>query len=114
MFASVELVGTKWRLLVVHHLLSGPKRYSELLRLNPGLSSKTLTATLKTLESAGIVDREVVPTRPLSVVYGLTPDGEALSPAVEELRRWGEHRILPRVRSGDPALADRFRGPNVQ
>lgn len=113
-FASIELVGTKWRLLIIHHLLTGAKRYTELLRLNPGLSSKTLTSTLKSLEGFGLVDRHVIPTRPLSVVYSLTADGEALAPAVAELRRWGEQRVLPRVSSGDPRVGERFRGPNVQ
>ncbi len=113
-FASVELVGTKWRLLVIHHLLSGPKRYSELLRANPGLSTKTLTATLKFLESAGLVLRTVLPVRPVAVVYALTDEGRSLEPLVGELRRWGERRVLPRVNLGDPRLVSRFRGPNVQ
>ncbi len=113
-FASVELVGTKWRLLVVHHLLAGPKRYSELLHANPGLSSKTLTATLKTLESAGLVERRVLPVRPVSVVYELTEEGHALAPVVQELRRWGAQRVLPRVAQGDPRLVSRFQGPHIQ
>lgn len=113
-FASVELVGTKWRLLAVHHLLSGPKRYSELLHLNPGLSSKTLTATLKFLESAGLVEREVLPVRPVAVVYALSEEGRSLEPLVGELRRWGERRVLPRIGRGDPRLVPRFRGPNLQ
>ncbi len=113
-FASVELVGTKWRLLTIHHLLSGPKRYSELLHANPGLSTKTLTATLKFLESAGLVERTVLPVRPVAVVYALTEEGRSLEALVGELRRWGERRVLPRLHLGDPRLVPRFRGPNLQ
>ena len=113
-FASVELVGTKWRLLIVHHLLGGPKRFNELLRANPGLTSKTLTGTLKSLESAGLVVREVLALRPVGVLYTLTEEGRSLEGVVSELRRWGERRVLPRVQRGDPGVAVRFRGPNVQ
>lgn len=113
-FASVELVGTKWRLLIVHHLLGGPKRFNELLRANPGLTSKTLTATLKSLESAGLVVREVLALRPVGVLYTLTEEGRSLEAVVAELRRWGERRVLPRVERGDAAVAQRFRGPHVQ
>jgi DNA-binding HxlR family transcriptional regulator len=113
-FASVEIVGTKWRLLVIHHLLAGPKRFNELLRANPGLTSKTLTATLKSLEGAGLIAREVLAMRPVAVVYTLTDEGRSLEGLVAELRRWGERRVLPRIGRGDPSLVARFRGPNLQ
>src|SRR5215472_9770609 len=73
--AAVDVIGTEWRLIIVHRLLDGPQRFSELLRSNSRLNAKTLSATLKHLENAGIVQRNVVSTRPFVVVYSLTEMG---------------------------------------
>lgn len=88
--AAVEVIGTEWRLSIVHKLLNGPQRFSELLRWNEKLNAKTLSATLKFLEGSGVVQRTVVSTRPFVVVYSLTEMGIALAPAARELRVWGE------------------------
>ena len=80
--AAISIVGTEWRLAIAHRLLDGPQRFSELLRSNPRLNAKTLSATLKYLENAGVVQRNVVSTRPFSVVYSLTEMGLGLAPAV--------------------------------
>lgn len=104
--AAVGVIGTEWRLAIIHRLLGGPQRFSELLRSNPRLNAKTLSATLKFLESQGVVQRTVVSTRPFSVVYSLTEMGLGLGPAARELRAWGERWLAPRLREGarDPAL----------
>lgn len=94
--AAVGVIGTEWRLAIVHRLLDGPQRFSEILRSNPRLNAKTLSATLKFLESQGVVARSVVSTRPFSVVYSLTEMGLGLAPAARELRQWGERWLLPR------------------
>jgi DNA-binding HxlR family transcriptional regulator len=104
--AAVEVIGTEWRLAIVHKLLNGPQRFSELLRWNPKLNAKTLSATLKFLESSGVVQRTVVSTRPFMVIYSLTEMGIALAPAARELRVWGERwlqrpsEIAPRAPAG--------------
>jgi DNA-binding HxlR family transcriptional regulator len=104
--AAVGVIGTEWRLAIVHRLLGGPQRFSELLHSNPRLNAKTLSATLKYLESQGVVQRTVVSTRPFNVVYSLTEMGLGLAPAAKELRAWGERWLLqprrPRV-AMDPA-----------
>jgi len=103
--AAVGVIGTEWRLAIVHRLLEGPQRFSEILRSNPRLNAKTLSATLKFLENQGVVQRTVVSTRPFSVVYSLTEMGLGLAPAARELRQWGERWLLPRraqARSGSP------------
>src|SRR5579871_2864858 len=103
--AAIGVIGTEWRLAIVHRLLTGPLRFSELLHSTPKLNAKTLSATLKYLESQGVVQRTVVSTRPFNVVYSLTEMGTALAPATQELRVWGE-RWLPARRtrlSTDPA-----------
>ncbi|MGP8078153.1 MAG: winged helix-turn-helix transcriptional regulator [Thermoplasmata archaeon] len=104
--AAVGVIGTEWRLAIVHRLLEGPQRFSEILKSNPRLNAKTLSATLKFLESQGVVQRTVVSTRPFSVVYSLTEMGLGLAPAARELRQWGERWLLPRraaARAGTPA-----------
>jgi DNA-binding HxlR family transcriptional regulator len=107
--AAIAVVGTEWRLAIVHRLLEGPQRFSELLRSNPRLNAKTLSATLKFLEGAGVVQRTVVSTRPFSVVYSLTEMGLGLAPATRELRAWGQRWVLPRLarKNAAPAAAPR-------
>lgn len=97
--AAVGVIGTEWRLAIIHRLLEGPQRFSEILRSNPRLNAKTLSATLKHLEGAGVVQRTVVSTRPFSVVYSLTEMGLNLGPAARELRAWGERWLAPRLRA---------------
>jgi DNA-binding HxlR family transcriptional regulator len=96
--AAVGVIGTEWRLSIVHRLLDGPQRFSELLRSDPRLNAKTLSATLKFLEAQGVVQRTVVSTRPFSVVYSLTEMGLGLAPATRELAAWGERWVIPRLR----------------
>ncbi len=109
--AAVGVIGTEWRLAIVHRLLDGPQRFSEILRSNPRLNAKTLSATLKHLESVGVVQRTVVSTRPFSVVYSLTEMGLGLAPAARELRAWGERWLAPRAR---PAAPPGSRTPAIQ
>src|ERR1700730_18156160 len=97
--AAVGVIGTEWRLAIVHRLLQGPQRFSELLKSNPRLNAKTLSATLKFLEGQGVVARTVVSTRPFSVMYSLTEMGLALAPAARELRAWGERYLVPKLRN---------------
>jgi len=94
--AAVGVIGTEWRLAIVHRLLEGPQRFSEILKSNARLNAKTLSATLKFLEGQGVVQRTVVSTRPFSVVYSLTEMGLGLAPAARELRQWGMRWLLPR------------------
>jgi DNA-binding HxlR family transcriptional regulator len=94
--AAVGVIGTEWRLAIVHRLLDGPQRFSQILKSNPRLNAKTLSATLKFLEGEGVVQRTVVSTRPFSVAYSLTEMGQGLAPAARELRAWGERWVLPR------------------
>ncbi len=112
--AAIGVIGTEWRLAIVHRLLDGPQRFSEILKSNPRLNAKTLSATLKFLEQQGVVQRTVVSTRPFSVVYSLTEMGLGLAPAARELRAWGERWLLPRrqaaLRGGTPAR----RAPVIQ
>ena len=111
--AAVGVIGPEWRLAIIHRLLEGPQRFSEILKSNPRLNAKTLSATLKFLEGTGVVQRNVVSTRPFVVVYSLTEMGLGLAPAARELRAWGERWLSPRLPG---AHADRpgTRTPAIQ
>jgi DNA-binding HxlR family transcriptional regulator len=111
--AAIGVIGTEWRLAIVHRLLDGPQRFSEILKSNPKLNAKTLSATLKFLEQQGVVQRTVVSTRPFSVVYSLTEMGLGLAPAARELRAWGERWLLPRTSANRAAAAAR-KPPAIQ
>jgi len=89
----LERVGDKWSVLVVGQLRTGPMRFSALLRSTDGLSQRMLTRTLRLLERDGLVWREVAPTTPPQVTYGLTALGESLAGPLDALALWAvEHR----------------------
>jgi len=74
----------------VKRLLDGSKRFSEIKRLIPGISSKVLSQNLAILETQGIVRRRIVSdTRPVLVLYELTPKGKALKGVLYEMEKWG-------------------------
>jgi DNA-binding HxlR family transcriptional regulator len=112
--AAVGVIGTEWRLAIVHRLLEGPQRFSEILKSNARLNAKTLSATLKFLEGQGVVQRTVVSTRPFSVVYSLTEMGLGLAPAARELRAWGMRWLLPRRQAALRAGATARRTPVIE
>jgi len=85
---AVETIGSQWRLVVLHDLEEGEKRFSELER-STGASSRTLSRVLDDLEEAGLVNRRVE-DRPIATFYSLTEKGAALCPVFEELDDWAE------------------------
>ncbi|MDO5076438.1 helix-turn-helix domain-containing protein [Corynebacterium sp.] len=83
----------KWTPLIIGRLDEGPHWFNQLKRSIPGVSQKMLTQTLRALERDGIVDREVFPTVPVTVVYSLTDLGRTLSEPLQLVREWVEsHR----------------------
>lgn len=87
--ATLDLIGGKWKGVVLYHLQDGTRRFGELGRAMPGVTQRILTKQLRELEDAGLVRREVFAEVPPRVEYSLTPLGESLSPIIEALRRWG-------------------------
>jgi DNA-binding HxlR family transcriptional regulator len=87
---AVELVGKRWTGAIVGALIPGPRRFSELAHAIPQISDRLLSTRLRELESAGIVEREVLDGSPVRVLYTLTLKGLALEPAVSELRTWAQ------------------------
>ena len=87
---AVRILDGKWTLLVLREFFEGgTRRFGELRDALPGVSPKTLTERLRTMEQQGIVHREVFPVIPPRVEYSLTPLGRTLAPVIEALRLWG-------------------------
>src|SRR5215218_9387948 len=91
--ACAEIIGAKWTALLVHDLSEGPRRFSELEHSCPGISPRTLSDRLRSLEHDGIIERHSA-LHPPRVEYELTPKGEGLLPVIEEMRRFGREWLL--------------------
>lgn len=87
---TIEAIGGRWKVLVIHHLLVGTKRFGELTRLLDGVSARTLTRQLRELEESGILDRKVHAQIPPKVEYSLTPLGRKLTPILNAMHSWAE------------------------
>ena len=86
---ALDLIGERWTLLIARELLSGPKRYTDLLSGIPGISTDMLAARLKGLEEAELVERRTLPPPAASVVYELTAHGRKLESLLRELAIFG-------------------------
>ena len=84
----LDQVLDKWSLSVLGELCERPCRFNELRRAIPRVTQKSLTATLRRLERNGVIEREVLPTRPVAVRYRITPLGKTLRPPVDVLLAW--------------------------
>jgi DNA-binding HxlR family transcriptional regulator len=88
----VKVLGGKWKLIILYHLLTGPQRNGELLRLVPGITQKMLSQQLRDLEHDGLVTRTVHEQVPPKVVYTLDPDeAERLRPLLKALCDWAAY-----------------------
>jgi len=92
--ASLEMIGGKWKGVILYHLLDGTHRFSELKRAIGDISQRTLTRQLRELESDQLISRKVYPVVPPKVEYSLSTKGESLGPVLLALHNWGlEHAI---------------------
>ncbi|MFF9206247.1 winged helix-turn-helix transcriptional regulator [Streptomyces sp. NPDC014986] len=92
--AAMDVIGGKWKVLVLWALNERPHRFGELRRGLPGVTEKVLAAQLRELEADGIVHREEYDEVPPRVEYSLTPRGTALNAALEPLGAWGRQNVL--------------------
>jgi DNA-binding HxlR family transcriptional regulator len=92
---AVEVVGRRWAGAVLRAMLAGTTRFGEIRGAIPGLTNRMLSERLKDFEAEGIVEREVIPEKPVRVEYRLTEKGRALSSAVEALSAWAEEWVEP-------------------
>lgn len=87
--ATVQIIGSKWKLLIIRNLLSRPWRFNELQKNLEGISQKVLTDSLRSMEDDGIVIRTVFPEVPPHVEYSLSPLGDTLRPILDAMEKWG-------------------------
>lgn len=92
----LDRLGDKWSTLMLVTLSQRPQRFNALARAVPDISRRMLTETLRHLERDGLIWREVTPSTPPSVHYGLTPLGTSLMPPLTELIAWAE-RYQPEI-----------------
>lgn len=87
---AMDIVGGKWKTVILHHLKSGEKRYNVLRKEIPAITEMTLSLQLKQLEESGLVSRVVHGKKPpVKVVYNLTAFGRTFLPALEAIDQWG-------------------------
>ncbi|MFE7051848.1 winged helix-turn-helix transcriptional regulator [Streptomyces californicus] len=99
----------KWSLAVLNELCERPCRFNELRRAIPQVTQKSLTATLRRLERNGVIDREVVSTRPVAVRYRITPLGKTLRHPVDVLLAWTA-RHMPAIERAREEFDERDAG----
>jgi DNA-binding HxlR family transcriptional regulator len=86
---TIEIIGKKYAVLIIRDLLSGKKRFGELLNSLTGISPRTLSARLDELEADKIIKKKVFPVIPLHVEYSLTKRGSELHEILEQMSKWG-------------------------
>lgn len=90
---TTDVIGGKWKPMILFFLEGGTRRFSELQRLIPGMTRKMLTQHLRELERDGIINRKVYPQVPPKVEYSLTKHGQSLKPILKLMSAWGtKHR----------------------
>ncbi|MUV05564.1 transcriptional regulator [Flavobacterium rakeshii] len=87
---TMDLVGGKWKTVILYHLKDAEKRYSELRKEMPTVTEMTLSLQLKQLEKAGFISRKVYGKKPpIKVVYSLTDFGKTFIPVLDAIIQWG-------------------------
>jgi len=86
---ALKVISGRWKPIVLYHLMTGPRRLSELCRLMPSVSQKVLIQQLREMQAHGIVSREVFAQVPPRVEYAATPLGLSLEPVLLALCEWG-------------------------
>lgn len=86
---TVQMIGSKWKLLILRNLLQRPWRFNELRKSLDGISQKVLTDSLRSMEADGIITRTVYPEVPPHIEYSLNELGESMRPIIKSMEEWG-------------------------
>lgn len=86
---TVQMIGSKWKLLIMRNLLQRPWRFNELKKDLEGISQKVLTYSLRSMEADGIITRTVYPEVPPRVEYAFSELGESMRPIIKSMETWG-------------------------
>jgi len=104
--ATLEVIGGKWKCVILCHLTHGKKRTSDLKRIMPAITQKMLTQQLRELEDDGIVNRIVYNQVPPKVEYELSEYGRSLEPILNALCNWGDQHIIKEYGDKSSVLED--------
>lgn len=88
---TVQIIGNKWKLLIIRNLLQRPWRFNELKKNLEGISQKVLTDSLRSMEADGIITRTVYPEVPPRVEYALSDLGNSMRPILDAMETWGRN-----------------------
>ncbi len=91
--AALEVIGGKWKGVILYHLLIETIRFNELRRLMPEITQRMLTKQLRELEADNLISRKVYPEVPPKVEYSMTEYGKTLAPVVKALQVWGSQHL---------------------
>ena len=86
---TVQLIGSKWKLLIIRNLRMRPWRFNELKKDLDGISQKVLTDSLRSMEEDELITRTVYPEVPPRVEYALSELGQSMSPILDAMQQWG-------------------------
>ncbi len=101
--ATMEVIGGKWKLLILHLINNDINRFGKMSMMLKGISKQMLTTQLRELEKNGIIDRIIFAEIPPRVEYTLTKKGASLLPIVGQMAEWGNQNILS-AKSGELVL----------
>ncbi|MFA8342883.1 MAG: winged helix-turn-helix transcriptional regulator [Rhodothermaceae bacterium] len=91
---TMGIIGGKWKSVILYYLIESPKRFSELRKLMPSVTERTLSIQLKQLEEDSIVTRKVYTEKPpMKVEYSMTDFGKTLIPLLKEISKWGKFAV---------------------
>lgn len=88
--AALDLIGGKWKGVILHRLLHDTRRFNELKRTIPRITQRMLTTQLRELESDNLISRKIYAEVPPRVEYSITTKGKTLQPVLNALLSWGE------------------------
>lgn len=97
---TIDLIGGKWKAVILWHLMHNKKRFNELRRIIPRITTKMLTQQLKELEADGFVNRKIFAEIPPKVEYSITEAGLSLKSVFKEMCQWGKTYHTKNIKEG--------------
>ncbi len=107
--ATLDIIGGKWKSIILFRVLEETRRFNELRRLLPNLTQRILTNQLRELESDGLISRKIYAEIPPKVEYSITAFGKTLEPVLRTLTQWAHQHMLPRMAAATSTAAEETR-----
>ena len=98
--AALDIIGGKWKSIILFRVLEETRRFNELRKLLPKVTQRMLTNQLRELERDGLIERKIYPQVPPKVEYSITDLGKTLEPVLRELKKWAEEQMPARIAAG--------------